>query len=353
MKKVIYIVAGIAVLGLIAFILTNNKKKNENETEQISKTNDAVAVRIDTVKTEVPNLDYVANGTFAPSQELEFPAENSGRVVKVLVDEGSAVRIGQTLAIIKGDQLSIEVSNTQAAYQNAVTNSQRYENAFKTGGVTKQQLDQAKLDLVNAKAKLDQAKINFGDATIKSSINGIVNKRNIEPGSVVAPGTVLFELVNVSTLKLKVNVDEQHVAGLKKGNSIKVKASVYPDKEFTGKISFIAPKADGSLNFPVEIEVANNSDNEIKAGMYGTANFSGGAAQTTPIKTIPRIAFVGGVAGNQVFVVKDSVVTLVKIVSGRILGDQVEVLDGLKEGEIVVTSGQINLTNGSKITPIK
>lgn len=353
MKKVLYIVAGIAVIGLIAFILTNNKKKNENETEQISKTNSSVAVRIDTVKTEVPNLDYTANGTFAPSQELEFPAENSGRVVKVLVDEGSPVRIGQTLAVIKGDQLSIEVSNTQASYQNALTNSQRYENAYKTGGVTKQQLDQAKLDLVNAKARLDQARINYGDATIKSSINGIVNKRNIEPGSVVAPGTVLFELVNVSTLKLKVNVDEQHVAGLKKGNSIKVKASVYPDKEFTGKISFIAPKADGSLNFPVEIEVANNNDSEIKAGMYGTANFSGGAAQTAAIKTIPRIAFVGGVAGNQVFVVKDSVVTLKKIVSGRILGDQVEVLDGLAEGEIVVTSGQINLTNGSKVTPIK
>lgn len=353
MKKVLYIVGGIAILGLIAFILTNNKEKNENETEQISKTNSTVAVRIDTVKTTVPNLDYVANGNFAPSQELEFPAENSGRVIKVLVDEGSSVRIGQTLAIIKGDQLSIEVNNTQAAYQNAVTNSQRYENAFKTGGVTKQQLDQAKLDLVNAKARLDQARINFGDATIKSSINGIVNKRNIEPGSVVSPGTVLFELVNVSTLKLKVNVDEQHVAGLKIGNTINVKASVYPDKEFTGKITFIAPKADGSLNFPVEIEVANNPNNEIKAGMYGTATFGGSTAQKTPIKTIPRNAFVGGVAGNQVFVVKDSVVSLVKIVSGRILGDQVEVLDGLKEGEIVVTSGQINLTNGSKVSTIK
>jgi len=353
MKKVIYIVVGIAVIGLIAYILTNNKKKNEAETATISKTNDAVAVRIDTVKNAVPNLDYVANGTFAPSQELSFPAENSGRVVKVLVDEGDKVRIGQVLAVIKGDQLSIELSNNQASYQNALTNSQRYENAYKTGGVTKQQLDQAKLDLVNAKARLDQAKINYGDASIKASINGIVNKRNIEPGSVVAPGTELFELVNVSTLKLKVNVDEQHVASLKVGNTINVKASVYPDKEFTGKITFIAPKADGSLNFPVEIEVTNNPDNELKAGMYGTATFGSNTAQKVPVKTIPRTAFVGGVAGNQVFVVKDSIVRMVKIVSGRIFGDNVEVLEGLNNGEIVVTSGQINLTDGTKVNPIK
>ena len=353
MKKVLYVVIGIAVIGLIAYILTNNKKKNENETEQISKTNSTVAVRIDTVKTEVPNLDYIANGTFAPSQELSFPSENSGRVIRVLVDEGDVVRKGQVLAVIKGDQLNIELSNAQAAYQNAQSDSQRYENAFKTGGVTKQQVDQAKLALVNAKARVDQAKINYGDASIKASINGIVNKRNIEPGSVVAPGTVLFDLVDVSTLKLKVNVDEQHVAGLKKGAAIKVKASVYPDKEFNGKVTFIAPKADGSLNFPVEIEVANNPDSEIKAGMYGTANFTGGAAQKVAVKTIPRVAFVGGVANNQVFVVKDGAVTLTKIVSGRIFGDEVEVLDGLNEGDIIVTSGQINLTSGSKVTPIK
>lgn len=353
MKKVLYIVVGVAVIGLIAYILTNNKKKNENETEQISKKNSTVAVRIDTVKTEVPNLDYVANGNFAPSQELSFPAENSGRVVKVLVDEGDAVRTGQVLAVIKGDQLNIQLTNAQAAYENAKNDAQRYENAFKTGGVTQQQLDQAKLSLTNAKAQYDQTKISLGDASIKSSINGIVNKRNIEPGSVVAPGTVLFELVNVSTLKLKVNVDEQHVAGLKVGSPIKVKASVYPDKEFNGKVTFVAPKADGSLNFPVEIEVANNPNNELKAGMYGTANFNGGAAQTIAVKTIPRIAFVGGVASNQVFVVKDGAVKLVKIVSGRIFGDQVEVLNGLNEGEIVVTSGQINLTDGSKVTPIK
>jgi RND family efflux transporter MFP subunit len=353
MKKVIYIVVGIAVIGLIAYTLTNNKKKNEAETEQISKTNDAIAVRIDTVSSQVPNVDYVANGTFAPSQELSFPAENSGRVVKVLVDEGDRVRIGQVLAVIKGDQLNIQLSNAKAAYENAKSDAQRYANAFKTGGVTQQQVDQAKLSLTNAKAQYDQTKISLGDASIKASINGIVNVRNIEPGSVVAPGTVLFELVNVSTLKLKVNVDEQHVAGLKIGSPIKVTASVYPDKEFNGKVTFIAPKADGSLNFPVEVEIANDAASELKAGMYGTANFSGGGAKPQPVKTISRNAFVGGVAGNQVFVVKDGTVKLVKIVSGRVFGDEVEVLSGLNEGETVVISGQINLTDGAKVSIIK
>ena len=352
MKKVIYILIGVGVIALGAYILMQNKAKNDAETAVVSQKNTTVAVRTATVQFGTPDTDYMANGTFEPSQELEFPAENSGRVVRVLVDEGDTVRKGQVLAVIKGDQLSIEMQNAQAAYQNALADSQRYENAFKTGGVTKQQLDQAKLNLVNAKARLDQARINYGDASIKSSINGIVNKRNIEPGSVVSPGTVLFELVNVSTLKLKVNVTEQQVAGLKVGTQVPVKASVFPDKEFKGKITFIAPKADESLNFPVEIEIANTAGSELKAGMYGSAIFGKGKAQQS-VLTVPRTAFVGGVGNNQIFVVKDSVAQLAKVTSGRIFGEEVEILDGLKEGDVVVTSGQINLQDGTKVSIIK
>lgn len=352
-KAIIYIVIIVAVLGLGGYVLSKNKEKNEAETAIVAEKNNAVAVRVASVKNEVPNLDYLANGTFEAAQELQFPAENSGRVVRVLVDEGDRVRVGQVLATIKGDQLNIQLQSAKAAYENAQSDAKRYENAFKTGGVTLQQLDQSKVALANAKAQYDQTRVSLGDASIKSSINGIVNKRNIEPGSVVAPGTILFELVNVSTLKLRVTVPEAQVATLKVGSTVSVTASVYPDKKFSGKISFIAPKADASLNFPVEIEIANNPNSELKAGMYGTAVFGATGAQKTAIKTIPRNAFVGGVGNNQVFVVKDSVAKLTKIVSGRILGEEVEVVSGLNTGEVVVTSGQINLTDGAKVNAIK
>ncbi len=352
MKKIIYIVVGIAVIALIAYVLTNNKKKNEAETAIVSAKNAAVAVRIDTVKTENISNDFIANGNFEPAQSLEFSAESAGRVRRVLVDEGSAVRIGQVLAIIEGDKLSVDVQSANAAYQTALADMQRYQNAFKTGGVTKQQVDQAQLALSNAKSRLDQARISFGDATIRSSINGIVNKRMVEPGSVVASGTPLFQLVNVSKLKLRATVSENQIASLKVGSPVQVKASVFPDKEFAGKITFIAPVADETLNFPVEIEI-QNTGNLIKAGMYGTALFGATETQQKPLRVIPRNAFVGSVNSNQVFTVKDSVAKLTKIVAGRIFGDKVEVLDGLQDGEIVVTSGQINLTDGTKIAPIK
>jgi RND family efflux transporter MFP subunit len=342
-----------AVLVLIGWVLNNNKKKNAAKTAVVAETGTSdVAVRISSVEKQAISLDFSANGNFAPAQQMNFASENSGRVTRVLVDEGSYVRKGQTLAIIKTDALSIDLETAQAAYQNAAKDKERYENAFKTGGVTQQQLDQAKLALDNAQSRVSQARIRVNDANIRSSINGIVNKRYIEPGAVVSPGTQLFELVDVSKLKLNITVNESQVANLKVGDKVDVKASVFPDNNFGGTITFIAPKADNSLNFPVEIEIAANPGNKLKAGMYGTALFSFGNA--VPVILVPRTAFIGSVSSNQVFVVENNNIARIRnVIAGRVVGDKVEVLQGLKEGEKIITSGQINLADGSKVSSLK
>lgn len=261
------------------------------------------------------------------------------------------MRKGQTLAIIKTENLAVDVQVAREAYANALRDKERYENAYKTGGVTQQQVDQAALTLKNAAARIQQANIKVADANLRASINGVVNKRLIEPGSVLAAGTKLFEIVDVSKLTLDIAVSEAQVANLKVGDTVAVTASVLPGKQFRGKIIFIAAKADESLNFPVKIEVANNNGSALKAGMYGSASFV--FPQQAPAILIPRSAFVGGVASNEVFVSKAGKAELRKVVPGRILGEQVEIVQGLTAGEEVIVTGQINLMNGSVISIIK
>ena len=349
-KTLVTIALIIGAIALIAWVLTNNKKKNEAKTAVVAQTSGDVAVRIANVQRQQIDLDFAVNGNFAPAQQMDFASENSGRVVRVLVDEGSRVRRGQTLAIVDAGTLNIDLESAQANLQNAVRDRQRYENASKTGGVTQQQLDQARLAVENAQARVGQAKIRVGDANVTSSINGVVNKRYIEPGAYVSPGTKMFELVDVSKLKLTVNVNENQVAQLKVGDAVQVKASVFADKTFSGRVSFIAAKADASLNFPVEIEITN-AGSQIKAGMYGTAVFD--FPNQAPVTTVPRTAFVGGVNSNQVFVLDaGNIAKTRKVIAGRIMGDQVEILQGLAEGDKVITSGQINIVDGSKVQPI-
>ena len=350
-RSIITVIIIAAALGGIYFILNKNKAKNEAVTAEAAKTNAYVAVRIDTAHLEAMDLTYSANGTFQPKQEVTVSAEAAGRVVKVLVDEGSRVSAGQTLAVVEGDKLDVNVANAQANYDNAKQNLQRYESAFQTGGVPQIQLDQAKLQYETAKNNLKSSKINAGDVTIKTSVSGIVNARKIEPGSYVNPGTPAFDIVNVSSLKLRVNVDEKNVAALRVGQTVDVSVSVYTDKSFTGRITFISPKSDGSLNFPVEIEVANTATNDLRAGMYGTASF--GSSATSSVLVIPRTAFVGSVSDNKIYVAKNGKAIETKVVSGRNFGDKIEILSGLTAGDQVIISGQINLLDQAAIEIIK
>jgi RND family efflux transporter MFP subunit len=355
MKKIITTVLIIAgALASIVFVLKKNKKENEEKIAIVAEKNAKVAVKIATVKTEVTSLDFVANGNFEPIQEITFTAEKPGKVIKILVKEGDRVSVGQTLAIVKADVININSQTALAAYQNAKMDYSRFENAFKTGGVTKQQLDQAKLGLTNAEANYKQTQISVGDTHIKAPISGIINKKYIEVGSILTsmPTTSLFDIVNVSRLKLKVTVNESQVVGLKSGNSIEVQSSVFPDKVFNGKITFIAAKADNSLSFPVEIEIANNATNDIKAGMYGTALFKS-SQQKQSMTVVPRAAFVGSVSSNQVFVAQNGIAKLKTVTAGKILGNMVEIIDGLSDGDTVITTGQINLQDGNAIEIIK
>lgn len=349
-RAIITVIIIAAAVGGIYFILNKNKAKNEAVTTEAAKINAFVAVRIDTARLSAVDAAYAANGTFQPKQEVTVSAEAAGRVVRVLVDEGSHVRAGQTLAIVEGDKLNVNVANAQANYDNAQQNLQRFESAYKTGGVTQQQLDQARLQFETAKNNLRSSKLTAGDVTIKTSVSGIVNSRKIEPGTYLNVGAPAFEIVNVSTLKLRVNVDEKNVAALAVGQSVDVTASVYSDKSYTGRITFIAPKSDGSLNFPVEVEVPNNG-NDLRAGMYGTANFGG--KSSTSVLIIPRTAFVGSVSDNKVFVAKNGKAIETKVVSGRNFGNNIEVLSGLNAGDQVIISGQINLLDQTAIEVIK
>jgi membrane fusion protein (multidrug efflux system) len=352
-KNIITIAVILGALVLIAFTLNKNKIENKAKTDIVAEKNAAVSVKTTQVKTQDVSLDFLANGNFEPIQELTFSAEKSGKVISVLVKEGDYVNVGQTLVIVRSDVINVNAQTAKATYDNAKSDYDRYENAFKSGGVTKQQLDQAKLALTNAGNNLKQANINVGDTKVKAPIKGFINKKYIEPGSILTgmPATALFDIVNVSKLKLKVTVNESQVASLKLGNTINVTSSVFPDKTFAGKITFIAAKADESLNFPVELEIENSGDKSLKAGMYGTANF--GSKQKQQLKVVPRNAFVGSVSSNEVFVVENGIAKLKKVTSGRIIGEQVEIVNGLADGETVIVTGQINLQDGNTVEIIK
>ncbi|MPS64291.1 efflux RND transporter periplasmic adaptor subunit [Chryseobacterium sp.] len=351
-KTLIYIIVAAVLIGLAAYKIASNKEKQTQEVKEVAKQVDKINVNVITAGRENIDTDYSANGTFIPKQEMNQSSEISGRIVSVLVKEGSRVSAGQTLATIKRDAIEVDVTQAQNNLQNAIIDNQRYENAYKTGGVTKQQLDNSRLQLKNAQAAVKAQSVKVNDTNVRAGISGTINKKMVEPGTVVSPGTSMFEIVNINSLKLSVLVDESQVGKIALGQEVAINVNVLPGESFSGRITFIAPKSDASLNFPVEIEVQNRGN--LKAGMYATATFkTNHGAETQNMLTVPAEAFVNGVSSGQLFVVNNGTAKLIKVTTGKVYGDKVQILSGLNGGEQVITSGQINLDNGSKINIVK
>ena len=351
-KTLIYIVVALILVGLGAYKIASNKANQKKEVAEVAKQVDKINVNVVTVGRENINTDYTANGTFIPKQETNQAAEISGRIVNVMLREGSIVSAGQVLATIKRDAIEVDVSQAQNNLQNAIIDNQRYENAYKTGGVTKQQVDNSRLQLKNMQSAVRAQSVRVNDTSVRAGISGIINKKMVEPGMVVSPGTPLFEIVNINSVKLSVLVDESQIGRIQIGQNVAINVNVLPEETFSGRISFIAPKSDASLNFPVEIEVANNG--QLKAGMYGTALFkTNNGVETQNMLTVPAEAFVNGVSSGQLFIVHNATAKMINVKTGKVYGGKVQIISGLKGGEQVITSGQINLENGSKINIVK
>lgn len=349
MKK--FIIWGLVTIGAVVLImwkLNANKKANEAKTEFVKQSNIGdIPVLVQKVSRNDFAQGFLANGNFAPVRELSYLAETAGRITKLLVDEGSVVRQGQPIAYIDGQLVNTDLESAKANLNQLKVDKERYESAFQTGGVTQKQMDDARLQYDIAKTRYEAASRRVSDTYVKAPISGIINKKYIEQGAYLSVGNKMFDIVDVSRLKLAVSVPEGQIVTLKKGQKVEVTSNVFPETKYEGTITFIAAKGDNSLNYPVEMEVNNIPGKDLKAGMYGTAHFVDPNASQTIF--IARTAFVGGVNSNTVYIMDGNKAKKRTVVAGRIVGDQVEIREGLNEGETVITSGQINLTEGAAV----
>jgi RND family efflux transporter MFP subunit len=198
---------------------------------------------------------------------------------------------------------------------------------------------------------LEQARKELSNTNITAPISGYITKKPVESGAFANVGAPIATIVDVSKLKVQLSVAEQDVYALKKGDKVNITTTVYPGVTFQGVINFISPRGDEAHNYPIEISIQNQDKNPLKAGTYVDIVFN--RKSMTPTLQIPRAALVGSIQNAQVYVVDDNRAVLRKVTVGADNGTSLEVLDGLKEGETVVTTGQINLSDSAQVTIIR
>ena len=346
-KNIIIIVVVLLIVA-IGYTLFNNKKEM-NEMATAVPEEFAIPVQTATVGEKTISNGLTATGEFAGWEEVTLVAESQGSIQYLKVEEGQKIRKGQIIAKVDAVSLSSQLSSANSAFAKAEKDVARYERLLEVGAVSQSALEDVRLQRENSRANIAQINQQLSFTTVKSPINGVVNKLMVEETSFVMPGNQIAEIVQVDRLKIIVNVAEDNLAKIKEDQLVDIKTDVYPLETFKGKVSNISVKADASRKFQVTIEVDNTEDNQLRAGLFAEVNFEALKSNETAAMFIPRESIVGSLQNPQVYIVQDSTVTLKKIKAGAVIDGNVAVLEGLQNGQVVVTKGIINLTEGTKV----
>jgi len=351
MKKIIYFVAVIVVLAVIVGILIRNKNSVQKKTELATTVSTTVAVQMDVVKETTYNTSFSSNGSLEPIRELAFVSDVAGRILNIKVDEGSSVSKGTVMIQVDDEMLKADFVANEATYKSLKVDFDRFTNANNQGGVSNQQLDNIRTQLIGAESRYISSKRRLADATIKSPISGIINKRYVEVGAYLSPGAKLFDIIDNSQLRVWCNVTENQVLLIKKGSSVKVSCNTFPDESFSGSVTFIGQKADRSLNYPVEITISQRNKSQLKAGMYVTTYFDMKSEKQGIL--IPRNAISGSVKAANVYAVQNGIAVKKDVVIGAMIEKNVEIMKGLQVGDSIVVAGLINVSEGTKVQNVK
>jgi RND family efflux transporter MFP subunit len=349
-RKISFFLALALLAGGIFYVLAGNKKKLEEKIEK------PIVVDQIPVKTAVaikkPLTQHLTLlGTVVPHNDVMVMSETQGRVVAIYKEKGDAVRKGEIIADVDRELKDANLSAVEAQLEKARTDLKRLEELLKQDIGTASQVEAARLQVKTLESQLVVARRQVSDSRIAAPIGGILYERQINMGTMLAPGTPVGQIVDMSILKLTVSVPEADVFKLKVGDRVSISCDVYPEAKLSGKVRMIAPKGDISHNFPVEIWLDNNPAYPLKAGVFARAHFVSLPKRESIL--IPREALTGSIKEPQVFVVENGIARLVSVSVGGDEGNLIEIASGIQENQEVVVNGQINLKDGVKVAPTK
>ncbi|MFA5419638.1 MAG: efflux RND transporter periplasmic adaptor subunit [Bacteroidales bacterium] len=349
-KSLIIVAIVVTLFGAIAWTLASNKKEIDSRKE-VNITEERIAVTVASAQLrEICNqLELV--GLAEPDKEVVVASESAGKIVQISFKLGDFVNKGAVLANVDDTYKRLAFENAQLNYNKYKEDYERYQVLRKGDAVSEEQLRNMKIGFENASIQLENTKKQLDDTKIVAPFSGVITSKNTELGAYVNAGTPIAGMADIAQLKIMLAVSESNVYQLHKGQEVSVSTNVYPGVTYIGTISSISPQGSSAHTFPVEIVIANSSKNPLKAGTYVNARVDMGKSGKTLM--IPRDAILSSIKDPSVYVVKGEKVELVKINTGLEYNSYLEVTSGINEGDQVVTNGQINLTEGAKISIIK
>jgi membrane fusion protein, multidrug efflux system len=325
----------------------------KNETKESLYSKEPVNIEVQQVKKYQSDQEIAYSGTIEESESTSCNFSSMGTVSKVLVNEGQSVRKGQLLADLNSDTYKNTLEISLAMEKRAEDAYKRLEPMYKNGTLPEMKFVEVESGLQQTKAATAIARKNLNDCNLYSPVDGLVGKRSIDPGSSAMPGLGGITIVSIDPVYAKVSIPESEIGNLSKGQKAGIQILALGNTQFSGTINEIGVMADPmSHSYKIKI-IIPNKDKKIKPGMV--CNVSIASKNDFAGFCIPSQAVLVNEKGNTyVFTVDPSNTRAVRklIKTGKLLKYGVEIIEGLKEGEQIVVTGQHKLVDNSPVNII-
>jgi RND family efflux transporter MFP subunit len=344
-KTKVAVIAAVAVVAVIILLFYNKNSRAAQAAKPTMYREVPVSVARVERKTLREGLSLV--GTVVANNDVNVMSETTGRIIAVRAQVGDFVQKSAVLVQVDDEMKQAAFTSAEVNYEKAKKDWERYQALYDKKSITASQYDQARLAWKSAEAQYIVARRQLNDTRITSPIQGYVTARPVDVGAVLQNNTMVANVVDISTLKVKLNVAERDAFLLKKGDAVEISTDVYPGVTFAGTINSIAAKGDEAHTYPVEIILPNPKEHQLKAGMFARIDFTSLSGDQS--LALPRTALVGSIKTPQVYVVKDGKAFLRQITVTGEAGDTLGVRQGVLEGDQVVINGQNNLRDSASV----
>ncbi|MEQ6165802.1 efflux RND transporter periplasmic adaptor subunit [Ekhidna sp. MALMAid0563] len=346
MKRILYLVIILVVIGLIAY----PKLPKGTSTEASDTPSNTQSEKL-TVNAIIVNSEQLANtvnvtGSLIADESVVLNSELSGKIEKISFKEGQRVTKGQTIVTLNDDEILAEIEKLQFTKKLNEDDEYRQKVLLEKEAISREEYETALTTLNTVKSEIKVLEARLQKHYIKAPFSGITGFRDIAEGSYLNPGARITELYRINPIKLEFNIPSKYISLVNNGDQLTFEVDGY-DEQFAGEIYAIEPLIDPQTRSISLRARASNDDSKLFPGQFARVSLT---LETIPnALMIPTESVIPELSGKKVFLYKNGQVTPVQVSTGIRTEDRIQVTSGINEGDTVITTGILQIGPGMPV----
>lgn len=290
-----------------------------------------------------------ATGTLAADESVNLVSEISGKITSISFEEGARVSKGDILIKIDDSELRAQLQRAESRVNLALAQAQRQQQLGVGIGTTQENYDAAISETRVLEAEAEVVRVQLAKTELRAPFDGLIGLRYVSEGAFVTQATRIASLQKIDPIKVEFSVAERHLDRLQRDAEVRLEVAGL-EEPFTGRIYAIEPQVDRESRMLRLRARAPNPGSRALPGGFATIQLP--LREIPDAIMIPADALVAGLNQQQVYVVEQGRAQLRTVLLGLRLPREVQIVSGLRPGEIVITSGQLQLRPGMPVQPV-